>query len=108
MIKVFRIFFIFLVITLCFFAFLNPAKTETNILRAIFPENQNSEMIINLSRHLKTVKNFLLNFLVKLMGNFLVLKKSIMLKALNSMKNIIETFFQKIQEIFLSIRTMKQ
>lgn len=59
MIKVFRIFFIFLVLTLSVFAFLNPAKTETNILRAIFPENQNSELIINLSNKFSSKINVL-------------------------------------------------
>ncbi len=60
MIKVFRIFFIFLLLTLGVLAFLNPAKTETNILRAIFPENQNSEMIINLSSKFSSKINVLI------------------------------------------------
>ena len=60
MIKFFRIFFIFLVLSLGIFAFFNPAKTQTNILRAIFPENQNSEMIINLSSKFSSKINVLI------------------------------------------------
>ena len=60
MIMFFRIFFIFLVLSLGIFAFFNPAKTQTNILRAIFPENQNSELIINLSSKFSSKINVLI------------------------------------------------
>ena len=60
MIKIFRIAFIFVVLTLGILTFFNPAKVETNILRAIFPENQNSELIINLSNKFSSKINVLI------------------------------------------------
>ena len=110
MIKVFRIFFIFLVITLCFLAFLNPAKTETNILRAIFPENQNSEMIINLSSKFSSKINVLVEaqtpqnceklsteFLSEIDGEFFSIKKVDYVEGFK--------FYEKYNRNFLSENT---
>ena len=41
-------------------AFLNPAKPETNILRAVLQENQKSELIINLSNQFSSKINVLI------------------------------------------------
>ena len=60
MIRVFRIVFIFFILALGVLTFFNPAKVETNILRAIFPENQQSEMIINLSNKFSSKINVLI------------------------------------------------
>lgn len=60
MIRVFRIIFILFVLALGTLTFFSPAKVETNILRAIFPENQQSEMIINLSNKFSSKINVLI------------------------------------------------
>ena len=60
MIKVFRVLFIILFLVLFVSAFLNPAKPETNILRAVLQENQKSELIINLSNQFSSKINVLI------------------------------------------------
>lgn len=60
MIKVLRILFIILCLVLFVSAFLNPAKPETNILKAVLQENQKSELIINLSNQFSSKINVLI------------------------------------------------
>ena len=60
MIKVLRILFIIFVVLLFSLAFLNPAKPETNILRAVLQENQKSELIINISNQFSSKINVLI------------------------------------------------
>ncbi len=60
MIKVLRILFIILTFMLVLLAVLNPAKTETNILRAVMQESQNSELIINLGNKFSSKINVLI------------------------------------------------
>ena len=110
MIKVFRIFFIFLVLLLGILAFLNPAKIETNILRAIFPENQNSELIINLSSKFSSKINVLVEaqtsrdcekvaveFLDEIDGDFFKVKKVDYVEGFK--------FYEKYNKSFLSENT---
>lgn len=58
--KILRILFLIFVFMLALLAFFNPASVETNILRAVFPENQNSELIINLSNKFSSKINVLI------------------------------------------------
>lgn len=57
--KIFRILFIILILTLSIFAFFNSAKFETNILKALLNDSQNSELIINLSNNFSSKINVL-------------------------------------------------
>ncbi|MBQ8887841.1 MAG: hypothetical protein IJY61_09090 [Candidatus Gastranaerophilales bacterium] len=60
MIKILRVLFIVLFLALFVSAFLNPAKPETNILKAVLQENQKSELIINLSNQFSSKINVLI------------------------------------------------
>ena len=60
MIKFFRILFIFFFLLLSFLTVLNPAKTETNILRAVLPDNEHSELIMNLNSRFSSKINVLI------------------------------------------------
>ena len=60
MIKFFRILFIFFFLLLSFLTVFNPAKTETNILKAVLPDNEHSELIMNLNSRFSSKINVLI------------------------------------------------
>ena len=110
MIKFFRILFIFFFLLLSFLTVFNPAKTETNILKAVLPDNEHSELIMNLNSRFSSKINVLIESksyqeTEELSKVFIekVDKKSFRNKSFDYLEGF--NFYKKYHNNFLSERT---